>query len=87
MTDAVVPKAKRRRREPPPTTPDAIEIAMEAEASGLEPASAARQVLVGQLGLIETQTRHLLLCTMTTLTAFGEHGQHVDKTHCQRGMQ
>ena len=40
-----------------PTTPDPIEIAMEAEASGEGPRGVATQVLTEQLQLIRTQTR------------------------------
>ncbi|RYF93173.1 MAG: hypothetical protein EON95_09840 [Caulobacteraceae bacterium] len=50
-----------RRGAAPPTTPDAIEIAMEAEATGVEPQGLARTVLAGQVGLIEAQTRVLRL--------------------------
>ena len=40
-----------------PTTPDPIEIAMEAEAEGRAPSGVATQVLIEQLQLIRTQTR------------------------------
>jgi tetratricopeptide (TPR) repeat protein len=59
MTDArqakraLRPKAART----PPTTPDAIEIAMEAEAAGAAPAGFAAQVLEGQVGLIAEQRK------------------------------
>ena len=52
--NAAVQKAKRPRpqREPAPTTPDAIEIAMEAEAEGRSPEGVAYRVLEKQERLI-----------------------------------
>ena len=50
MDDKVAP-----RREAAPTTPDPIEIAMEAEASGALPAGVAHRVLVRQEQLIGWQ--------------------------------
>lgn len=50
---AVRPKAARAA----PTTPDAIEIAMEAEAAGAEPSGFAARVLEGQVGLIAEQRK------------------------------
>ncbi len=51
------PRAKRSRKARPPTTPDPIEIAMEAEAVGQAPHGVASQVLTEQLQLIRTQTK------------------------------
>ena len=56
VTDGGAPQ-RRVKAEPAPTTPDPIEIAMEAEAQGIDPGSAARQVLIKQLDLIQTQTQ------------------------------
>ena len=50
-------RAKRPRKARPPTTPDPIEIAMEAEAVGQAPHGVASQVLTEQLQLIRTQTK------------------------------
>ena len=50
-------RAKRSRKARPPTTPDPIEIAMEAEAVGQAPLGVANQVLTEQLQLIRTQTK------------------------------
>ncbi len=50
------PKPPRRRKaEPAPTTPDPIEIAMEAEASGEAPAGIAHEVLLRQAQLLRWQ--------------------------------
>ncbi len=60
MVDGTTPTGKRRRvrkPEPAPTTPDPIEIAMEAEASGLAPQGVARRVLLKQEALIGWQIR------------------------------
>ena len=53
------PRRRRVKAEPAPTTPDPIEIAMEAEAmaADMSPDSPARRVLIEQLQLIRTQTK------------------------------
>ena len=48
--------ARRKRPDPAPTTPDPIEIAMQAEASRKAPDSPARRVLLGHERLIRWQT-------------------------------
>ena len=54
MTDGT-PATRRSRREPAPTTPDPIEIAMEAEARDTSPDSPARRVLLKHELLIAEQ--------------------------------
>src|SRR5689334_16425964 len=49
---------KRRARRAAPTTPDPVEIAMEAEAHDLSPASPAQRVLLKHEQLIEADIRH-----------------------------
>lgn len=56
--DAAVPKSKRASREPAPTTPDPIEIAMEAEASGVAPLGVAYEVLAKQSALLDADLAH-----------------------------
>ena len=53
------PRRPQVKAEPAPTTPDPIEIAMEAEAmaADMSPDSPARRVLIEQLQLIRTQTK------------------------------
>ena len=46
------PRRRRKRAEPAPTTPDPIEIAMEAEASGVVPEGVAHEVLRKQSQLL-----------------------------------
>ncbi|MDP1914122.1 hypothetical protein [Brevundimonas sp.] len=56
MSDETAARPRRRRQAAPaPTTPDPIEIAMEAEARDLSPDSPARQVLVEHRHLIRAQ--------------------------------
>ncbi|WP_340646844.1 tetratricopeptide repeat protein [Phenylobacterium sp.] len=55
--ETTTPRAKRSRKARPPTTPDPIEIAMEAEAVGQAPHGVANQLLTEQLRLIRTQTK------------------------------
>ena len=50
------PKARKNRQRPPaPTTPDPVEIAMEAAASGQAPGEAALEVLRANAALIREQ--------------------------------
>jgi tetratricopeptide (TPR) repeat protein len=56
-TPSNTPRRTRAKAEPAPTTPDPIEIAMEAEAKDASSDSPARRVLVEQLQLIRTQTQ------------------------------
>ena len=51
-------RAPRRKREPAPTTPDPVEIALEAEASGRAPGAAARTLIERQTALIDADLRH-----------------------------
>ena len=55
VTDGGTPRRQQVRAEPAPTTPDPIEIAMEAEAENLAPDSPARRVLVKHEKLIGWQ--------------------------------
>jgi tetratricopeptide (TPR) repeat protein len=56
--DAAAPKPRRSRRGPAPTTPDPIEIAMEAEAGDTAPDSPARTLLINQNRLIIADLHH-----------------------------
>lgn len=51
-------RAPRRKRERAPTTPDPVEIALEAEASGRAPGAAARTLIERQTALIDADLRH-----------------------------
>jgi len=53
-----VQRKRKAATEPSPTTPDPIEIAMEAEAGDASPDSPARRVLLGQERLIKADLRH-----------------------------
>ena len=48
----------RRKAEPAPTTPDPIEIAMEAEALGVAPGGVAYDLLTEQRRLIQADLKH-----------------------------
>ena len=61
MADASAPRSRRKKSVAAPTTPDAIEIAMGAEASGDAPVGPAHDVLVKQGRLLDEQLRHLKL--------------------------
>ena len=55
VTGKGAPRRRRPRAEPSPTTPDPIEIAMEAEAADAQPDSPARTLLVNQNRLVRRQ--------------------------------
>ena len=55
---AAEPRKARAPASPAPTTPDPIEIAMEAEAGDASPDSPARRVLLKQAELIDADLRH-----------------------------
>lgn len=59
------------RRPAEPTTPDAVEIAMEAEASGVAPDSVARTLLHKHARLIDEQMKHLRLQALNERAAAG----------------
>lgn len=56
VTDDGTPRRRRAKAEPAPTTPDPIEIAMEAEASGAAPEGVAHEVLRKQSTLLSRQS-------------------------------
>lgn len=56
VTDDGTPRRRRVRAGPAPTTPDPIEIAMEAEASGAAPVGVAQEVLRKQSALLSRQS-------------------------------
>ena len=59
MTNDETRTRSRRKRPAPPTTPDPIEIAMEAAASGEAPGDDAMEVLRANAELLREQTKNL----------------------------
>lgn len=55
VTDDGTPRRRRAKAEPAPTTPDPVEIAMEAEAAGAVPGGIARELLANQNRLVGWQ--------------------------------